>query len=193
MLHGRYRRVNYKFTIGDTFTRNNGNTVRLTRLMIGAVSRRPSTPLCFACSSSRPMRGGVRSITFGLCSTNDMALDSSTGSVVRRVGGLNTRGFPVYVTGARCDFSASTGTCNPARNFRLRIHSVAIGVNTRVVMIVTNPVVHVPNLPGDPRTRHVSIIGNRVANLSWVQWGTTSQDKGRPFLVLSRARFAATV
>lgn len=166
-VHARYRGGNINFTIGGTFASNNRKTMRLTRLIIGAVRRRPSRPLRCTCSSRSDMRAGVSGITYGLCNTDVVACDTTTHGGLGRVMRLKCKGFPVYVTGARCSFSASPGVCNTMSGFRFRMRSVIVGTKTRVLMIVTKRVVHVPKLPGRPRTLRVSVIGNRVRKLSW--------------------------
>ncbi len=165
-IHRRYTRLNINFRIGGTCILNNRNTTSLTHLITRAVRRGPSSTLRFTCRSASDMRRGVNGMTHGLCKTTAVALDTTTGGGLTVVTRLNCARFPVYVTGARCSFSASTGGCNTPRNFNFAMRSVIVGTNTRVLMMVTNSVVHVPNLPGRPTTLRVSVIGKRVRNLT---------------------------
>lgn len=167
LLHRRYRRLKMNCTVGGTFSRNNRNTISLTGLIIRAVRGGPSRPLRFACGSRSDMQRGVRGITAGLCNTDIIACDALAHGGVGLVRRVKVNRCPMYVTGARCSFSTSPGMCKTMSGFRLRVGSVIVGGKTRVVMTVTNRVVHVPNLPGRPRTLRVSVISNGVRKLDW--------------------------
>lgn len=167
LLHRRYRRLNMNFTVGGTFARKKRNTMSVTHLIMSAVRGGPSNSLHCACGRRSDVRRGVRGMTAGVCKTDIVACDDVTHGHVGLVRGVKVARCPIYVTGARCSFSTSPGVCNTIGGFRFRVGSVIVGGKTRVVITVTKRVLHVPKLPGRPRTLRVSVISKRVRNLDW--------------------------
>lgn len=156
-----YTRTNARITIAGYFTRNNGNSIRLTRGIITTYRGRGGFgPLC---PVSVPICSGVRAVTHRVCNTSNISCATTTGGDVSSFIGLNTSGVPIYVTGARCDLSSGPGLLNEPQNFEVAVASTSLSGNTNFLIYHANTMVAVPNLSGGPTTFNVSVSSSNGA------------------------------
>ena len=154
------------FVINNAYAEGGAGAEEMARIVVDAVEKTPSAPLCFAYEDGDSLRTKIEKVARHLYGAASVTFAKPALTRLRLAETLGMSHFPVCIAKTQFSFSDDPKQYGAAEGFDFLIRDVVINAGAEMIVAIAGDIMRMPGLPKAPQALNIDYINGEITGLS---------------------------